>query len=47
MQKLRNAGWWVLNTIATVAITVAVGVAITVGALLTGVAIFLGIVRRK
>ena len=47
MQTFRNAVWWVVNTVATVAITIAVGVAITVGALLTGVAIFLGIVRRK
>lgn len=47
MKTLCNAGWWIANSIATVAITIAVGVAITVGALLTGMAIFLGIVRRK
>jgi hypothetical protein len=47
MKRLRDLLWFVVNTIATVAITVSVGVAITVGALLTGVAIFLGIVRRK
>jgi ABC-type lipoprotein release transport system permease subunit len=47
MQAFRNAVWWVASTIATVAITIAVGVAITVGALLTGMAIFLGMVRRK
>ena len=47
MIRIKNALLLVVNTLATVVISVAVGLAVIAAALITGMAIFLGIVRRK
>ena len=47
MIRIKNALLFVVNTLATVVISVAVGLAVMAAALITGMAIFLGIVRRK
>ena len=47
MIRIKNAMLLVVNTLATVVISVAVGLAVMAAALITGMAIFLGIVRRK
>lgn len=47
MIRIKNALLLVVNTLATVVISVAVGLAVMAAALITGMAIFLGIVRRK
>ena len=46
MIRIKNALLLVVNTLATVVISVAVGLAVMAAALITGMAIFLGIVRR-
>jgi hypothetical protein len=47
MKRVRSVCWWVINTAAAVAISLVVGVAIMALSLLTGLAIFLGILRQK
>lgn len=47
MIRIKNALLLVVNTLATVVISVAIGLAVMAAALITGMAIFLGIVRRK
>ena len=47
MKRVRNACWLVVNATASVLISVVVGLAVMALALLTGLAIFLGILRQK
>jgi hypothetical protein len=47
MTAIRSIGWWVVNTTAMVLITIVTGIAVMALALLTGLGIFLGIVRRS
>jgi hypothetical protein len=47
MRGVKSLAWLVVNTLATVVISTLVGVAVMAAALMTGAAIFFGIVRRK
>lgn len=47
MKSIRNAVLWVVYALSTAAISIAVGLAITFLALLTGLGIFVGLIRQK
>lgn len=47
MSKIRSALLWVVNALATAAISIFVGMAIVALALLTGVGIFIGLIRKN
>jgi hypothetical protein len=47
MKKLRDAALWVVYAVSTAAISIVVGLAIVFLALLTGVGIFVGLIRRQ
>jgi hypothetical protein len=47
MSKIRSALLWVANALATAAISIFVGMAIVALALLTGVGIFIGLIRKN
>lgn len=47
MKSLTNAAYWVVSGIVGFLVAVAVGIAITGLAILTGFGIFLGLIRRR
>lgn len=47
MKKLRDAALWLVYAVSTAAISIMVGLAIVFLALLTGVGIFIGLIRKN